>query len=222
VYDDPVRGWEGQVQSVVSLDRTRAVDDEGYLVECTTLSPGMWATLSPWLGGADHKRRMLSLPHTAPWHAVCHDHGSGSVRLDSRSGASVEWSLDDPVDQRIAALGHVELAEMHRLAGATTIVTSHRAGPAWRRGEDFSAFLTDIGRVRNDTRAFSAHQMGSCRLGSDPSTSVANGSGELHGTKGVWIGDASGFPTAPGVNPMLTVMALARRTASRIVMKEAK
>ena len=40
--------------------------------------------------------------------------------------------------------------------------------------------------------------------------------GELHDTKGVWIADASAFPTASGVNPMLTIMAMARRTAGAI------
>ena len=41
---------------------------------------------------------------------------------------------------------------------------------------------------------FTAHQMGSCRMGSDPVDSVADGRGELHDTKGVWIGDALGVP----------------------------
>ncbi len=63
---------------------------------------------------------------------------------------------------------------------------------------------------------FTAHQMGSCRMGSDPETSVANPLGELHDTPGVWIGDASAFPTASGVNPMVTIMALAHRTAGAI------
>jgi choline dehydrogenase-like flavoprotein len=63
---------------------------------------------------------------------------------------------------------------------------------------------------------FSAHQMGTCRMGSDPATSVANPYGELHDTPGVWIGDASAFPTASGTNPMITIMALARRTAEAI------
>jgi choline dehydrogenase-like flavoprotein len=54
-------------------------------------------------------------------------------------------------------------------------------------------------------------------MGADPEASVADGRGELHDTKGVWVGDASAFPTAPGVNPMLTVMALARRTATHIL-----
>jgi choline dehydrogenase-like flavoprotein len=59
----------------------------------------------------------------------------------------------------------------------------------------------------------SAHQMGSARLGTDPATSVARPTGELHDVSGVWIGDTSAFPTALGVNPMVTCMALARRTA---------
>jgi len=63
---------------------------------------------------------------------------------------------------------------------------------------------------------FSAHQMGTCRMGSDPSTSVANPFGELHDTNGVWIGDGSAFPTPSGTNPMISIMALARRTAFAI------
>jgi len=59
--------------------------------------------------------------------------------------------------------------------------------------------------------------MGSCRMGSDPETSVADGRGELHDVKGVWIGDASAFPTAPGVNPMVSIMSLAHRTAGFIL-----
>ncbi len=88
---------------------------------------------------------------------------------------------------------------------------------AWRRGEDLEAFIE---AVRNASLApremaiFSAHQMGSCRMGTDPATSVAGPWGELHDAGGVWIGDASAFPTASGTNPMLTIMALARRTAA--------
>jgi choline dehydrogenase-like flavoprotein len=50
-------------------------------------------------------------------------------------------------------------------------------------------------------------------MGTDPQTSLAGPWGELHDTPGVWIGDASAFPTASGVNPMITIMSLAHRTA---------
>ena len=58
--------------------------------------------------------------------------------------------------------------------------------------------------------------MGTARMGTDPQTSVANPFGELHDVKGVWIGDGSAFPTSSGTNPMITIMALARRTAFAI------
>ena len=54
-----------------------------------------------------------------------------------------------------------------------------------------------------------------CRPTGSPS--VANPAGELHDTAGVWIADASGMPTCSGVNPMLTVMALAHRTATNML-----
>jgi len=87
----------------------------------------------------------------------------------------------------------------------------------WRRGED----VEDFGRRVHDGpldpyehAIFALHQMGSCRMGRDPSRSVANPWGELHDVPGVWIGDASAFPTASGTNPMATTMALAHRTAA--------
>ena len=59
--------------------------------------------------------------------------------------------------------------------------------------------------------------MSSARMGADPQTSVAGPSGELHDTPGVWIADASAMPTCSGVNPMITVMAVARRTATNML-----
>ena len=58
--------------------------------------------------------------------------------------------------------------------------------------------------------------MGTCRMGTDPTRSVANPWGECHDTPGVWIGDASAFPTASGTNPMITIMALAHRNAQAV------
>jgi choline dehydrogenase-like flavoprotein len=53
-------------------------------------------------------------------------------------------------------------------------------------------------------------------MGEDPKTSVADTIGELHDTPGVWIGDGSAFPTSSGTNPMVSIMALAHRTAEAI------
>jgi choline dehydrogenase-like flavoprotein len=89
----------------------------------------------------------------------------------------------------------------------------------WRVGDDLEAFIARAQRIparAGGLRMFAAHQMGSCRMGTDPATSVADPSGQLHDTPGVWIGDASAFPTPSGTNPMITIMALASRTADNI------
>ena len=99
-------------------------------------------------------------------------------------------------------------------------IASLAAGlPLWRFGDDLEAFIDRAQRVplrAGGQRLFSAHQMGSCRMGTDPATSVANPWGELHDVKGVWIGDGSAFPTPTGTNPMVSIMALAHRTAEAI------
>ena len=71
------------------------------------------------------------------------------------------------------------------------------------RGDDLDAFIdaaTAHSLAPREFGIFSAHQMGSCRMGSDPETSVANPWGELHDTPGVWVGDASAFSFYPTKN----------------------
>ena len=115
--------------------------------------------------------------------------------------------------------GIEEMIRLHAAAGAEEMQALNRRTPVWRKGDDVDAFVSAVAALSMAPREvglFSAHQMGSCRMGADPATSVANPWGELHDTPGVWIGDASAFPTASGTNPMFSVMSLARRTAHAI------
>ncbi|WP_320669805.1 GMC family oxidoreductase [Patulibacter defluvii] len=218
VYPEPVEAWNGQIQSAVSMDLTHCESDTGFLVESLTLSPSTTAGQTAFSDPRRHREELLKLRRVASWHGVSHDHGHGRVVLDRDGQALVQWRLEDEVDHRVAVRAHVELARIHREAGADEVFTFHWNDRRWRRGEDFDAYVAEIERTPADEfTAYSAHQMGSCRLGADPATSVADGRGQLHDVEGVWIGDASGLPTAPGVNPMITIMALAERTATRML-----
>lgn len=62
----------------------------------------------------------------------------------------------------------------------------------------------------------SGHPQGGCRMGSSPDNSVVNEYGQIHGRKNVFVCDASLFPTSVKVNPHITVLALADRTAEYI------
>jgi choline dehydrogenase-like flavoprotein len=220
VYDEPVEGWDGQIQSALSDHFFEIEEGCGFLIEATGMFPGLLGASFPWESGADSKRTMQSFRWQAPFITVARDHGSGEVVLDEHGRAVVRWELDDEVDARLARTANAELARLHRAAGAVEIFTGHARRVGWRHGEDFDEFIGRIDAAAygpNDITCFTAHQMGSCRMGSDPGTSVADGDGQLHDVRGVWIGDASAFPTAPGVNPMVTIMALAHRTADRLL-----
>jgi choline dehydrogenase-like flavoprotein len=184
--------------------------------------PAINAAGVPWKDGAQHKRDYARMfRHHAPFLSVARDHGEGEVVIDEHGQPVVRWSLSDEVDRRMFIQANVELARMHDAAGAPEIRTLHAEEVSWRRdsGEPFEDFVARIEAAAYgpaDVTIFTAHQMGSCRMGSDPTDSVADGRGQLHDVDGVWIGDASAFPTAPGVNPMVSIMSLARRTAGHI------
>jgi gluconate 2-dehydrogenase alpha chain len=65
--------------------------------------------------------------------------------------------------------------------------------------------------------AAAGHVMGTTRMGNDPERSVVDGYCQSHDVKNLFIGGSSAFVTASGVNPTLTIFALAYRTAERIV-----
>ena len=151
--------------------------------------------------------------------SLVRDRGHGRVDVDAAGNAVASYRLADELDIANFRAGLKAVARVHEAAGAQRIVALSRSPLTWSRGEDFNAFLSGLEECSlapHEHAVFSAHQMGSCRMGNDPASSVANPWGELHDTPGVWIGDASAFPTASGTNPMITIMALARRTADAI------
>lgn len=76
----------------------------------------------------------------------------------------------------------------------------------------FQAWLRDMEKHGNhtpETPFMSAHQMGTCRMSTSPRRGVVDPRGRVWGTQGLYVADASVFPSASGVNPMVTNMAIA-------------
>ena len=147
------------------------------------------------------------------------DHGAGSVEIDARGEAVHRYAITDELDQRNFRRGLEALAQVLAASGAEEVHSLNSTPLRWRRGEDFEGFVASLKEVPVDPihqPVFSAHQTGSCRMGRSRDDSVCDTRGQLHDIKGVWIGDGSAFPNAAGINPMVTIMALARRTAKEI------
>jgi choline dehydrogenase-like flavoprotein len=150
------------------------------------------------------------------------DHGGGQVTIDADGNAVHYYSLDDELDVRNTLRAIDAQARLHEAAGAEEVYALAAGLPRWRRGDDIDTFISQAQRIplrAGGHKLFSAHQMSSCRMGSDPQTSVAGPWGELHDTPGVWIGDGSAMPTSSGTNPMISILGLAHRTAEAIAAK---
>jgi choline dehydrogenase-like flavoprotein len=79
-----------------------------------------------------------------------------------------------------------------------------------------SQMLQAVGGHDLWTNDDTSHILGTCRMGPDPATSVVNADGRSWDIRNLWVCDGSLFPTAGGVNPSLTIQALALRMADRI------
>lgn len=64
----------------------------------------------------------------------------------------------------------------------------------------------------------SSHDLGGCRFGTDPTISVLDPSLQVHDTPGLYLFGGAAFPSCPGINPTLTIWALALRAAESLVM----
>jgi long-chain-alcohol oxidase len=124
-------------------------------------------------------------------------------------------------DQRHVRRGVEGAARVLQAAGANAIFSSGVRSVGFRpgRGGSVTDWLSQVDRVgygSNQTLYFSFHQMGTCRMGRNPDDSVVDGNGEVHGMRNLFVADASLFPGAVGVNPMITIAALAYCVAQRI------
>ena len=219
VYGDDQRAWWGAPHAGLVDEFADTGDGYGFLIEGAQYAPGIVGSAVPWTSGREHKELMASVREGATFISLTRDRGHGRVTVDA-TGEAVPWyAVTDEVDVKNLHHGLEVEIRLHHAAGAREIYSLATGLPSWRVRDDLEAFIERAQRSPlrgGGQKLFSAHQMGTCRMGTDPETSVAGPWGELHDVEGVWIGDGSAFPTPSGTNPMVSIMALARRTAEAI------
>jgi len=225
-FPAPVRTWDGPHQTV-GVYRFQSTDEgaHGPWIEVAPAHPGLSAIALPWDGSSEFWNRMERLERTATPIVLVRDTGEGRVRVDSDGRPEYEYHLSKR-DRQNLLLGIEETARILRAAGATRLLSLQTPavevggrGQALTEGEldRFVEGVRSAGIRENAIALFSAHPMGSARAGPDPRTSAARPTGEVHGVEGLWIGDGSLLPTAPGANPMISILAMAWRTSDHLL-----
>jgi choline dehydrogenase-like flavoprotein len=220
VYSTPVEPWNGPPQTVVCDEFSDLSEGYGYRIEAAPAHPGLMAVGLPWSTARQHKRDMQEVRCAAPFIVLTRDSSSGRVRINRRGQSHFHYRLGS-AEKKFLRHGMSKVARMHHAAGAQKIITLHSERLAWERDsrQSIEGFCEAIERASiapNRLPLFSAHQMGTCRIGPDRASAVCDANGGVFGMSGAYVADASLFPASSGVNPMITIMALARYVAQRI------
>lgn len=223
-FTEPIEAWNGAMQTAL-CERFAAIENGyGATIESAPAHPGLMALSLPWRSRAQHASAMARAGKNALLIALTRDRGEGSIALDERADIAYTLAVDDGRRMTEALIGCATLAFA---AGAQRVSTLHtdpleldRAASATERAAFFAAIAARSTRP-NRLAVFSAHQMGTARMHARASRGVTNAFGDVHGVRGLQVADASVFPLASGVNPMLTIMALAHRAVSARLSAEA-
>ncbi len=220
-FDHAVYGGTGIPLSVVCDEFVRRdPHGHGFWIEAPPLSPALAAVSVPGYG-APHAQLMSGFPRLSGTIVLVRDGAAGTpggrvrVRADGTPRISYEMSVPD---RRHLLDGLAAAARIVLAAGAREAYTLHTPRNVVRDRADV-ARIPELPSAANQLAVFSAHVMGSCRVGTHPSSSGCGPTGEVHGAAAVYVTDGSLMPTAPGVNPQATIMALATQVASGITRR---
>ena len=164
---------------------------------------------------------MEQFDHLACFGFMVTDEGRGWIRWLPNGDPIIYYSIRrNEIGKFVKALRF--MSEVFLAAGAREIYTGLRPIPIVTPETGLKGFdrLMESRSVRRtDFELAAFHPLGTCRMGADPSRSVVNSYGEVHGYKNLFIADGSVFPSPLGVNPQETIMAFATRTAEHIHAK---
>ena len=217
VFEEEIRPWEGTMQAIYSDEHRFLTGNYGVKYETTALQPVIAVAVLPWRG-PDHYRSLLGkLSNTTSIGVLLRDRDGGRVTLDREGHPVAHYALSE-FDRAHLRLGFIGAARILEAAGARLVFSPHAKWCAHEPGrngsrDSFTQAMDAAGWGAGRLALFSFHIMGSARLGGSPKTSATNPDGESWEVRNLFVMDGSSFPSASGVNPMISIEAIAHRNA---------
>jgi hypothetical protein len=156
--------------------------------------------------------------HVANLGILAEDAGSvGRLQIDRGGHILLRYTLSaEAID--LLHRGIVKGCEMLLAAGARKVIPGTQPAHEITTADELDAYAAQRRRA-DELLLVSYHPLGTCRMGRDPRTSVIGPDHETHDVPGLFIVDGSAVPTPVGVNPQITIMAMATRAAEIIDQK---
>ncbi|MGB2868115.1 MAG: GMC family oxidoreductase [Bacteroidota bacterium] len=216
LYDKPMYPWKGIPQSALCDEFiNKNGDGGGFWVEAVPATLVLAGLAVPGFG-SQHRSLMRMYPHIGASIVLVKEIDSeGSVEPNDRGRPSISYSVG-PKDLEYMKQGLRTAAEIHFAAGAREVMTLHLTRTSFKSMDEVDRKLKSASWGRNEISLYSAHPLGTCRMGEDSRSSVVDSYGQVHGVKGLFVVDGSITPTSLGVNPQVTLLALAERNAEWI------
>lgn len=224
LMDEPVRPWTGALQAHFSDQFADLDRGYGFKFETAPVHPSLAALAQPWGTGAGFRDAMRKLPNLALVGILLRDRFGGRVSVNATGAPVVQYALST-YDRAHLWRAVQEASRLLEAAGAREIFAPQAAVNGYRPSEGAGARARWLDQVHaaglgaNQMLSVTFHQMGSCRMGGNRTSAVVDPENQVWDTPGLFVADASVFPSASGVNPMLTIMGIAHRAAAVIASR---
>jgi long-chain-alcohol oxidase len=217
VFDEELKPWEGVMQALYSDQHRDLHNGYGLKYETAANHPHLFISFSPWRGSEEHFSLMQGLTETVPIGVLLRDRDGGEVRVGRDGEPVVRYRLSD-FDAGHVRTGIDGAAQILEAAGARRIFSSQSRWVSYDPGssgsrEQFMGAADAVGYGPGQIVLGSFHIMGSARLGGSPATSACDPTGQTWDVRDLYVMDGSSFPTASGVNPQISIQAIAHMNA---------
>ena len=211
-FDEQIDMWRGVPQSYY-VDEFAA---ERIMLEGIAGPPDQIAMTMPRRGDA-LAELMGRYRQLAQFGVMVSDSSRGRVR--SVLGRPVIRYDLNARDTALVQRGLERLVEIYWAAGAREVLLPVAGMPVLRDGDSAPLRRARLRASQLELMAF--HPLGTAAAGASPERSVVDADGAVHGLAGLHVADAAVIPASPGVNPQITIMALASRMAFALLGRAA-
>jgi choline dehydrogenase-like flavoprotein len=212
LFDEPIEMWHGVPQSYF-IDEFA---DEGIMLEGAGGTPDWIATSLPYFGEC-HRALMEKVGNLSQFGIMVSDSSRGHVR--ELGGLPFVYYALNRRDTALFKRGLAVLCEIYWAAGARRLYLPLAGLPELGPGD--MDRLRDFELRARQLSLIAFHPLGTCRMGADPGAAPLDADGRVRGYEGLYVADGSIVPSSLGVNPQITIMALATRIAFTIAGRPA-